>query len=404
MPIVDYKALSTKEKNKLLSNDLISKANKSYIQDFLDSYDVSPARLRLFCVNITYLLQDSKDIKIEMLDRKIINQKFSKLREQKGISHYSTIVNVSNRFVTWLNDGAKPKGFTDIKNTNKKTQRRMNNRLFTKDLLSWDDGLLLAKQTDSPQFQAIIMTQLDGGFRPSEFIDLSFDDVRLDSQHLVVTIKTGKTGFREVILTKSAPYLQRWLNMHPTKNGKDPLWIMEKRSNKDRKDSVYKKYQYHAIKKRIHQYALSAGIKKPVDFYAFRHSSAHLKKTAGVSVDLGAKMMGHSVQNYTEVYGTTDTKEDIERLDKVYNKNKKRTKNEPIKCEICSTLNVSGADICEKCRNPLSITKALEIIQKKDVDKAQMKTLEEKSLAQDRQIKELIRIVNQLKDGYDEEE
>ena len=37
----------------------------------------------------------------------------------------------------------------------------------------------------------------------------------------------GKTGSRDVVLFKSVPYVQKWLQAHPSKEKNAPLWIIE---------------------------------------------------------------------------------------------------------------------------------------------------------------------------------
>ena len=98
-------------------------------------------------------------------------------------------------------------------------------------MITWEDGLKLIKQSNSIQIKAVLMTQLDGGFRPSEFIDLKYGDCERKKDFILVSIKDGKKGSRIVTLYKSVPFLFAWMQAHPTKKSNDPLWIQEKNTN-----------------------------------------------------------------------------------------------------------------------------------------------------------------------------
>ena len=174
MPIINYQEKAEKEKIKLFRRKDISLKNFEYLRDFMDAYEVSPARLSIFCRHIIFLLKNSQDIKKDMNDYKKINKIFRELRENLKDAYYATIINVSSRFVRWLNGGEKPKGFRDIKN---KPKRSMKRDLEKEDMLEWEDGIKMASFTNSIQLKAIIMIQLYGGFRPSELIDMNYGNI-----------------------------------------------------------------------------------------------------------------------------------------------------------------------------------------------------------------------------------
>lgn len=372
MPIYDYKHKS--ELSLMNIKRRINKKNYSHLDKFLDSYDVSAARLNIFLKHIVFLLEKTKDIEQDMHDRDKINKIFKGFRSNLSVSYYSTIVNVSVRFVKWLNDGEKPKGFRDIKNNGKGKQRD----LEADDMLTLDDGLNMLKYANTTQLKAVIMTQLDGGFRPSEFIDLKYGDISYEKPFFIAKIRQGKTGKRDVPLYKSVPYLKNWINEHPTKEKNDPLWIMEymQYSSKKRKEKGIVKYNYAALLKRIKAISKAAGIKKPIDFYNFRHSACTISKLENTPVDIAANKFGHSVKYYTETYGRLDLKGMLERHKKHIGIQKeiKKENNLNVVCNICGYDNPPKTDICKKCFNPLTIQKAIEIKSKKDQEIKSLKS------------------------------
>ena len=232
MPIYDYARSAALAEANLLSKKDISSKNKGYIKKFLENYidlhegvDVRPARRAIFCKHIYHLLKHTPDIKKDMKDKTKIDNIFSMLRTELSINYYATVVNVSKRLVRQLNNGELPKGFKDIKGVSRKKTKR---NLKKEDMITWPEGLKLANATTSIQIKAAILTQLDAGLRPSEFIDLNYGDCDVKKDFIVVSVHATKTDSdREVILFRSVPYLQRWLRNHPTKKKSDPLWIME---------------------------------------------------------------------------------------------------------------------------------------------------------------------------------
>ena len=224
MPIVDYARIARLAEISFFSYEAVSGSNKRLVKKFLEVYDVSPARKAIFLKHIALLLRRTKDIGRDMNDRSKTNKVFKQLRSSVSVSYYSTIVNVSLRFVRWLNDGVKPVGFKDVANVPKSKQRR---QLTPNDMVTWEEGLRLIDATNNVMLKALVATQLDGGFRPSEFVDLNYGDVERKGDFAVVRINGGKTGVRNVVLWRAVPHLLRWMQSHPTKRKSDPLWVQE---------------------------------------------------------------------------------------------------------------------------------------------------------------------------------
>jgi len=365
MPIIDYKHNAELAEIEFFKHEDITKKNKDLVKQFLEVYDVSPARKAIFLKHIKLLLQKTDDISQDMNDRDKINKIFKQLRDELNLSYCSTVINVSLRFVRWLNDRLnddenKPKGFKDIQNLSKKKQKRA---LKPSDMITWEDGQKLIKQTNSIQIKAVLMMQLDGGFRPSEFIDLKHGDCERKKDFIIVTVRDGKTGSRLVTLYKSVPYLFAWLQNHPTKKNNDPLWVQEKNTH-----GKIIQFHYPALQKRIRQLGERANIDKPLDFYNLRHSACVISKLDNVPEELAAEKFGHSIEYYTGTYGRLSSEDRMKRYSKVYGNGeeeeakKKDTKN--IECQRCGTINLPGSDgaeFCTKCNAALNLGKALEV-------------------------------------------
>jgi hypothetical protein len=123
------------------------------------------------------------------------------------------------------------------------------------------------------------------------------------------------------------------------------------------------RYKYSAIIKRVKKLSIKAGLKKPMDFYNFRHSSCYLDKIDNVPLDLASERHGHSVEFYTKIYGRLDSTDKANRLSKHYggeDEEKKRLEKN-IVCDRCDFINDPGTDFCGKCSSPLNLKAALNV-------------------------------------------
>lgn len=370
MPIVDYKRIADQAEQSLFASPDISEKNKRLLRKFLDIYTVSDARKDIFLRHIKLFLAKTDDVEKAMHNRDEINRIFRSLRDSLSLNYYGTIVNVSNRFVRWLNDGEKPHGFKDIKSISKIKQKR---KLNPEDMVTWEDSLKLISVTNSMQLKAIIAVQLDGGLRPSEFTDLNYGDVSVKGNFVIMRVQDGKTGPRNVILWRAVPYTLRWLQNHPSKRKNDPLWVQENNTN-----GRIKRYSYYAMVERIRKLGRQINLEKPMDFYNLRHSACVIAKLDNIPEEEAAKKFGHSLQFYAETYGRMTAEDSIERLRKVYGIEQEQKKTEKtILCQRCDFVNEPEAELCEKCGAPLSAKKALEIKNENDNLKEELSGLKE---------------------------
>lgn len=385
MPIINYEAAAKKAEKEFFDNTKISETNKKSMQRYLAQYNVNPATRLKFFKHIKFLLEKLSDVEKQMHDRDLVNQTFKSFRDNIGAGYYATLVNVSKAFVRWLNDGELPKGFKDVKSVSKKEQQR---NLDADDMWTWEDGKKFAKFTNSVQLQAALFAQLDGGFRPSEFIDLNYGDVVFKEKVVIFKIRKGKTGDRTVACMRCLPYFLTWYNSHPTKKKDDPLWVMEHQDkshpNKKVIGDALRRYDYAALKKRVVSIASKAGIKKPYDFYTLRHSSCTLDKLDNVPIELAAGRHGHTVEYFTQVYGRLDIDGIAKRLRKHYVGNTER------QCEACDHINKADADTCEKCKTPLTVKKALEVQNEQKTRLDTMQAQYEKIVTQLKQVSPLL--------------
>lgn len=364
MAIVDYERIAQTARNWFYGQTGVSEKNKALVRRYELGYHVKPARKALFYKHIAKLLERTDDLERDMHDRDTINRIYADLEASLGANYYATVLNTGKALARWLNEGETPKGFLDLKSVKKK---RLQRGLRREDMLSWEDGLTVAAQSPSLQLKAIILTQLDGGFRPSEFIDLNYGDIEVKGDVIVANVHDGKTGGRHVTLWRCVPHLLKWLQAHPSKKPKDPLWVMEHADKSHRKGAKpenrfsVRRYDYFALRKAVLRLGEKAEIGKPMDFYALRHSSCFLDKLDNLPLDIAAKKHGHSVAFFTDTYGRLDVDDDVNRLRQHYGgEEEERTLLRNRKCARCNFVNEPDVDTCQQCGSSLTVDAALK--------------------------------------------
>lgn len=367
MAIVDYKKEAQRRLNALLKDKEVSEKNKKDFQRYLNALDVSDARIGIICVNIRKIFHLTQDLVGVMNDRDSINKLFKTLKTKEfehinagkgkkynlSLSTIETIKNVTKAYLRWHNKNKTPEGFMDVKSKSKAQKRD----LKPEDMITGEDLTLLTSNIHSLQFKALISVMLDGGFRPSELVDINLNDIKKDGIYIVIRVNKGKTGKRDVILFRSVPDLNKWLNSHPGKEKDSPLWIQENNSYKE-----IVRYKYPAIRKRLIELKKKIGFQKPIDLYNFRHSACYLAKLDNTPSELAAKKFGHSVKFYTETYGRLGVEDDIKRFNKLHKIGQSNDEDEakPIECFACKTINEGGLTHCESCQRPLNMKEALK--------------------------------------------
>ena len=353
----------------------ISQTNKDYVTAFFKGYNCADTSIVKFYSWLPYLLTQTNDIKQTMNNEVELIDIFDKLHKKLGASGYKTASDVAKTFCRELNKGKVPEAFERIKKltTQEKEQfKRINKEGYY--TLSWEDGKKITDQTNSQQIKSMILTQLDSGMRPSELEALNYGDVKRDGKFIILHISKSKTGGkRDIVIYRSAPMLNRWLNLHPTKEPSDPLWIMENKSRSSTyragEDEKIPRYKYHAIKQMFKRLGDRAGF-KGVGLYMMRHSAVSLTKQEMMGVDIAAERYGHDINYYVNTYGKLTEEQKIDRFKAHYGEaeDKKKEQPKPILCNICDTINEPEKEFCEKCNSPLSLKKALEIEEERKTD------------------------------------
>ena len=376
MPILDYHKSQKRYLQNIYGSPNIGDANKEAVRDFERIYKVKDATRAIMFQRLYEFLPHFKNFRKEMFD---YDKVMSVLAKLSGTGTFETYRGRMKRFAALLNQGEIPK---PLKQAWKQFKKTKNGRgLKGDDHVTWAEGLDLIKKTTSVQVKAMFMVQLDAGFRPGEFIDLDYGDCKVKGDFIIVSIDNTKTGEpREVELWRSVPFLLTWLQAHPTKRKKDPLWIQE---NETKGEII--RYRYSAVRKRFlslnavtwkrvatdncHYFTPDkVKLDKPLDLYALRHASCFLDKSENVPTDIAAYRHGHSIKFFTETYGQEDSRSRMGRIDKFRGKHREmeaEKSQNPVICRRCDFVNLADSEVCQKCGAALTVKKALQIEQEK---------------------------------------
>lgn len=370
------------KKNKIRKTEIelredISKQNRQHFKDFLPLCTAaSESKFRSFMPYVLTRTQDFLDMANN--DKKGLIILFSKLKKELRPGGYKTIVGCSRTFCRELNDGVTPENFRllpKLTKQDKATMKRINDPEYKS--LTWDDVKKIADSTTSIQLKAMLSLMMEAGLRPAELVNLNYGDVRRDGKFLILDIWHTKNGEpRHPVLYRSVPAVNRWLENHPIKTKKAPLWIMEQKgaSSLYRSGKTDLRYSYHAIKQTVRRMAKKAGYEKGLSIYLMRHSAVNQAKEAGMGVDVGSEFFGHSLSHFVETYGKLTEEQKVKRLKGFYGEETKKEKKPQTRiCPICNTVNEPGRETCEKCRSPLSLEVALTQENRKDQQIAEMK-------------------------------
>src|SRR3989338_9965721 len=244
-----------RDKERFFERTDINQTNKQHVKEFFRGYNCAKTSEAKFYKWLPYVLTQTKDMKKAMNNEKKLKDIFNNLHSKLRPSGYKTVLTTAKTFCRELNKGIAPDTFSRVKQLTKQEKKQLL-RAENPDYktFSWEDGQKIAEQTNSIQLKALVLTELDGGLRPAELEGLNYADAKKDGKFIFLDIKKTKTAERrEVILFKSAPFLNRWLDMHPTKKEDDPLWIMESvgKSGRYRFSKEVVRFNYDAIRQTL---------------------------------------------------------------------------------------------------------------------------------------------------------
>jgi integrase len=266
---------------------------------------------------------------------------------------------MTKRFYKWLKDPEDEEYPPEVKWI--RTNQSNNHSIIPEEILTEADVEVLIKAADWSRDKAIIAMLFDLGSRTGEFLSLQRKNIVFYKLGAMVVVD-GKTGRRRQRLILSVPFLSQWLNDHPDKKPEAPLWI---HSTKGCHEEGIVHLDYYSLRKLLIRLGRTAGIKRRVNPYAFRHArathlanyltEAQLKQVFGWTQNSRmpgryVHLSGRDVDNaLLRVHGLRENHEE------------EKAKITLIKCVRSELENSTIQKQCTRCGMPLDLKTALEL-------------------------------------------
>jgi len=238
-------------------------------------------------------------------------------------------------------------------------RRRDKHRLERKDLLTPEDIERLLAVCRNPRDKALIAILWETGCRIAEIGNLQLKHLTKGDHGYTLDVN-GKTGGRSPMIISSAPYLTVWINNHPFKDDPEaPLWVYYQFT------TTPKGLRYDTIRHLLARYFQRAGISKPFNPHAFRHSRATYVLANGIMNEQQAKAYfgwtpdSGMLATYSHLVDQ-DANNAILKENNLASISKKRNDLTPITCPICGELNPPKSDYCTKCGAVLNLPRAYQ--------------------------------------------
>ncbi|MDG6244467.1 MAG: tyrosine-type recombinase/integrase [Methanolobus sp.] len=291
------------------------------------------------------------------------------------------------RFFRWLNGGKEPEMTEWIK-----TPIKQSDQMLPEELLLEEECMKMIECADHPRDKAMIATWYDAGARVGEVGEAKIKHVVFDDIGAFVMVK-GKTGMRRVRLVFSAPYIAKWLDIHPKRSDPGaPLWVNIGNRN------FGNQMNYGGIRKVIKSTANKAGIKKRVYNHLFRHSRATdyagFMSQAQLEMHMGWKHGTRMSGTYLHLQGGQVDNTILEHYG-LKQKKEKPSELIPRKCPRCKTVNGPTSDFCCSCGMALNAVAATNI---DDMQQLGMKLLLEIGATDPKDARELQGYLGRLKE------
>jgi site-specific recombinase XerD len=215
------------------------------------------------------------------------------------------------------------------------------------DVLSEEEILKMIESVEHPRDKAIIAVGYEAGLRIGELAGLRMRNVTWNANGAKIKVH-GKKGERQIPIVMAAPYLRRWLDLHPERENPNAFVFVGIGTR-----THGKPLEYQMFRKIIKEAAIKAGIKKRVNPHILRHSRATVLANylteAQMNVFFGwvqgsdipriyVHLSGRDIDKaINRVYGIEEEEEEKERVAK------------PIKCPRCGYLNAPTDRFCGRC-------------------------------------------------------
>lgn len=290
------------------------------------------------------------------------------------------------QFLRWLLGSEKEEAlFRNVKF--KKPKRQLPEHA----VITEEDVRKLVDVAESQRDRAIIMFLWDSGARLSEMLGIDVGQVQFDRYGATVVLD-GKTGMRNLRLIDSVPDLQKWIEMHPSReNPKAPLFC-------SLRGPAISRLKPRSVQGRLITLAKRARVAKRIHPHGFRHGKlTALTREGFTEADLKLIAGWAPGSNMAETYvhlSLRDVEQKILRMKGLVTDEDKHPENllKPKKCYRCGRDNSHDAAYCSACSLILDSKVAIEVMQ---AEEQAVKEPEYKTVIQEiEELKRRIRVMS----------
>jgi len=372
--IHDYKKKLEAALRKLKKCD-ISDKNKKIINNYVDylfNDNLSRPRILKYVTTLRLIVEKlEKDLdKVTKEDLKKFSIEIHNKDDYSEWTKKDYIVTIK-KFYKWFegNDEEYPEKVKWMRTTVKKKDRP---RINKSELVIESESMQLIKAADNMRDKALISLSWETGARIGELGSMKIKSVKFEDTGATVDLK-GKTGSRSCLVIQSAPYLSRWIDMHPdNENREAPLWINLGQHKKHRHQAL----DYASLYKTFERLFVKAGItklekinKKKVfkgkkfNPHLMRHSRATFLAADGWTSYQLCKYMGWELDSdMPSVYlSLTDSDVNNKVMETYGYKNEKEIEDKQLKiCPRCKSENPYNEERCYNCHQILDLKLAMQ--------------------------------------------
>ncbi len=211
--------------------------------------------------------------------------------------------------------------------------------------LTEEEIIAMIEAANHPRDKAFIALAYEAGLRIGELAGLKIRDVTWNERGARIRVR-GKTGDRVIPVVMAAPYLRRWLDVHPLKDPDSYVFCSLSQRN------FAEPLEYQSLTRMVKDAARRAGIKKRVYPHILRHSRA--SKLANYLTESQMSQYFGWVQGsdmprvYVHLSGR-DIEKAIYRMYGMEEEEEVREEVRPIKCPRCGYVNAPTDRFCGRC-------------------------------------------------------
>lgn len=218
-----------------------------------------------------------------------------------------------------------------------------------RDLLTYEEDVeAMIEACHNDRDRALIALQFEAGLRGGELYDLRVGDV-FDSDHSMGVHVDGKEGERTVHLITAVPYIQRWLDRHPT--GGDRAYLWSKLNSADRPSyTTFLNYFKYAANR--------ADVTKDVTPTNFRKANTRWLILQGfkqprIEERQGRKRGSEHTARYMARFGDESNERAYAQLHGLEVESDEPEERSPVECPRCHRDTPREKDFCIHCNQAL---------------------------------------------------